>query len=212
MSFGFGNADLAFRKTSPLRSPSQRRKYSSTAWPFAVPNPSAKTARGRRRRRSTAPSQRKGPRPVQGEQLPDATFPIERRREGADRGDRGVGVEADVVERPRPTIVDVRERPGVARVVFRRGQRVLRAIDAAGSPPRDDRGCCRAECVHCRWTASSPSFNKNDNRTNRSLARSTTGNWCCGVQWRLTPTSTRRQRRPDVRHGAGRGRGRRAAA
>ena len=134
MLFGFGNTDLAFRKTSPLHSPSQKRKYSLTARPFAVPNPSAKTARGRRRRRSTAPSQRKGPRPVQGEQLPDATFPIERRREGADRGDRGVGVEADVVERPRPTIVDVRERPGVARVVFRRGSRrpgrVLR--DAGG--------------------------------------------------------------------------------
>ena len=96
--FGFGNTDLAFRKTSPLHSPSQKRKYSLTARPFAVPNPSAKTARGRRRWRSTAPSQQEGPRPVQKEQLPKTTFPIKRRQEGVDQGDHSVSVEADVVE------------------------------------------------------------------------------------------------------------------
>ena len=40
--------------------------------------------------------------------------------------------------------------------------RASRTIDAADYPPRDDRGCCRAECVHYLWTASSPLFNDND--------------------------------------------------
>ena len=68
---------------STLHSPSQKRKCSSTTRPFALQNPSAKTALGRRRRRLTKTFPRSRP----GVSQREISCPPYQPRETASRGD-----------------------------------------------------------------------------------------------------------------------------